>query len=95
MESPKRGGHAHGAGDRKAGEQKKYTKFRKDNRCRFCRDKADGVDYKDVNVLIKLCTNQGKIYSRKRSGNCSRHQRLTTYAVKNARYMALLPYSGK
>ena len=74
--------------------RKKYTKFRKDNRCRFCRDKIDNVDYKEVMTLLKLCTGQGKLYSRKRSGNCAFHQRSAQLAVKRARYMAMLPYVG-
>ncbi|OHB77739.1 MAG: 30S ribosomal protein S18 [Planctomycetes bacterium RBG_16_59_8] len=86
-------GHA-GPGDR-SDDKKKYTKFRKDNRCRFCREKAAGVDYKDIVTLIKMSTNQGKLYSRKRSGNCAKHQRATSDAVKRARYMALLPYAGQ
>lgn len=74
--------------------KKKYTKFRKDNRCRFCRDHVNEVDYKNVNSIIKLCTTQGRLYSRKRSGNCAWHQRSTKLAVKRARFMALLPYVG-
>ena len=74
--------------------KKKYTKFRKDNRCRFCRDKIADVDYKELQVLFKLCTGQGKLYSRKRSGNCAFHQRSSGLAVKRARYMAMLPYVG-
>ena len=74
--------------------KKKYRKFRKDNRCRFCREKVEGIDYKDVNTLLKLCTTQGKLFSRKRSGNCSRHQRQVKDSIKRARYMALVPYIG-
>jgi small subunit ribosomal protein S18 len=74
--------------------KKKYSKFRKDNRCRFCRDKVANVDYKDLPVLFKLCTGQGKLYSRKRSGNCAYHQRSAQIAVKRARYMAMMPYVG-
>ena len=73
-------------------EKRKYTKFRKDNRCRFCRDKTEEVDYKDVNTLFKLTTGRGKMYPRKRSGNCAYHQRSSKKAIKQARYMALLPY---
>jgi len=78
------------AGDGK----KRYRKFRKDNRCRFCREKVGQVDYKDINVLIKLCTTQGKLFSRKRSGNCARHQRSVKHAIKRARFLALIPYIG-
>jgi small subunit ribosomal protein S18 len=74
--------------------RKKYTKFRKDNRCRFCRDKVKDVDYKDVTTLVKLCTGQGKLYSRKRSGNCAYHQRSAQVAIKRARFLALIPYVG-
>ena len=74
--------------------QQKYTKFRKDNRCRFCRDKIKTVDYKEVLALVKLCTSQGKLYSRKRSGNCAFHQRRAQRAVKIARFLALIPYIG-
>lgn len=75
-------------------QRKKYTKFRKDNRCRFCRDGVEKVDYKDIQTLYKLCTGQGKLYSRKRSGNCAYHQRSAQQAVKRARFLALMPYVG-
>ena len=74
--------------------RKKYTKFRKDNRCRFCRDKTGDVDYKQIQMLFKLCTGQGKLYSRKRSGNCAFHQRSSQQAIKRARFMAMIPYMG-
>ncbi len=53
----------------------------------------DVVDYKDIQSLKKLFSSQGRLFSRKRSGNCSRHQRMVKKAVKHARYLALLPYS--
>lgn len=74
--------------------KKKYMKFRKDNRCRFCRDKNHVLDYKEVGTLLKLCTSQGKLYSRKRSGNCAYHQRHAQTAIKRARFLALVPYVG-
>ena len=51
------------------------------------------MDYKDIETLQKLLTNRGKIYSRKRSGNCASCQRKATRAIKRARFMALLPYA--
>jgi small subunit ribosomal protein S18 len=45
-------------------------------------------------TLERLCSQQGKLYSRKRSGNCARHQRQLKAAVKQARYLGLLPYVG-
>ena len=61
--------------------------------CRYCRDKIKYIDYKDVDGLQKLLTQRGKIYSRKRSGNCAGCQRKAQLAVKRARFMALLPYA--
>jgi small subunit ribosomal protein S18 len=60
--------------------------------CRFCRRGDKYIDYKDVDTLQKLLTHRGKIYSRKRSGNCAGCQRKVKKAIKRARFMALLPY---
>ena len=68
--------------------------FGRDSKCRFCRAKATEVDYKDLGNLVKLLTPQGKMLSRKRSGNCARHQRMVKRAIKLSRFMALLPYVG-
>jgi len=80
----------------KAGPSKRKRKafFREQAKCRFCREKVDEVDYKDVPALSKLVTQQGKLFSRKRSGNCARHQRSCKTAIKLARFMALMPYVG-
>ena len=59
-------------------------------KCRFCRSRKKIVDYKDINSLRKLTTLHGKIYSRKRSGNCARHQRQLKIAIKRARYLSLI-----
>jgi len=61
-------------------------------RCRFCVDKVETVDYKDVQRLRKCVTDRGKIIPRRISATCSRHQRQLTMAIKHARYMAMLPY---
>jgi len=73
---------------------KKYSKFSSKNRCRFCREGVNTVDYKNIDVIKRLCTAQGKLFSRKRSGNCAKHQRSVRTAVKRARIMALLPFKG-
>ncbi len=62
--------------------------------CRFCRDKATEIDYKDIGSLQKLVTSQGKHFARKRTGNCASHQRMSRRALKRARFMALLPFVG-
>lgn len=74
--------------------KKKYAKFSTKTRCRFCRESVARIDYKDVDTLKRLCTAQGKLFSRKRSGNCAKHQRAVRNAVKRARVMALLPFKG-
>lgn len=63
-------------------------------KCRFCREKIAEVDYKDVVTLNRLTSAQGKLLTRKRSGNCAKHQRSTALAVKRARFMAMLPFVG-
>jgi small subunit ribosomal protein S18 len=70
-----------------------FAGARDQTQCRFCRGGIKYVDYKDVDTLQKLLTNRGKIYSRKRSGNCAGCQRKAKRAIKRARFMALLPYS--
>ena len=74
--------------------RKKKSRFREQAKCRFCREKVDEIDYKDVPTLGKLTTQQGKLFSRKRSGNCARHQRSVMRAIKRARFLALMPYVG-
>ncbi len=64
-------------------------------KCRFCKDKVETVDYKDVRTLHRLSTPQGKLFSRKRSGTCAAHQRQVKRAAKRARFMALLSYVGR
>lgn len=61
-------------------------------RCRFCRDNVKAVDYKDLDKLQRLMSGEAAIFGKKRSGNCSRHQRMVKTAIKRARFLALLPY---
>ncbi|MBA2133086.1 30S ribosomal protein S18 [Capillibacterium thermochitinicola] len=62
--------------------------------CNFCVDKIEYVDYKDAARLRKFITERGKILPRRISGNCARHQRQLTVAIKRARQIALLPYTS-
>ena len=62
--------------------------------CQYCRDKVEFVDYKDVTTLRKFISERGKIRARRITGVSVQEQRLIARAVKNAREMALLPYSG-
>lgn len=63
--------------------------------CSFCADKSTHIDYKEINKLKKYITERGKILPRRISGNCSKHQRELTIAIKRARQVALLPYSAE
>ena len=62
--------------------------------CLFCHEKVVRVDYKDTGTLRKFISDRGKIRARRVSGNCTRHQRDVATAIKNAREMALLPYTS-
>jgi small subunit ribosomal protein S18 len=62
--------------------------------CLFCQEKVARVDYKDTGTLRKFISDRGKIRARRVSGNCTRHQRDVATAIKNAREMALLPYTS-
>ncbi|MGI6642859.1 MAG: 30S ribosomal protein S18 [Bacillota bacterium] len=61
--------------------------------CAFCVDGIRDVDYKDVPRLRRYITERGKILPRRITGNCARHQRVLTTAIKKARVMALMPYT--
>ena len=61
--------------------------------CQFCADKTKKIDYKDVDTLKKYITERGKILPRRITGNCAKHQRALTVAIKRARHVALMPYT--
>ncbi|MGB9679715.1 MAG: 30S ribosomal protein S18 [Thermoanaerobacteraceae bacterium] len=63
--------------------------------CNFCADKVEQIDYKDIAKLRKYITERGKILPRRITGNCARHQRQLTTAIKRARQIALLPYTAE
>ena len=60
--------------------------------CMFCADKALVIDYKDADKLKKFVSEKGKILPRRITGNCAKHQRALTVAIKRARHIALMPY---
>ncbi len=62
--------------------------------CRYCVDKNHRIDYKDVDNLRYYLTERGKIVPRRISGTCALHQRHIAEAIKNARQIALLPYTA-
>ncbi len=60
--------------------------------CRFCTGHIKTIDYKDVKMLESFVRERGKIISSRSNGNCARHQRAVTEAVKKARFLSLIPY---
>ncbi|VBB07523.1 ribosomal protein s18 [Lucifera butyrica] len=63
--------------------------------CSFCVDKVEAIDYKDIPKLRRYTTERGKILPRRISGNCAKHQRQLTVAIKRARNIALLPFTAE
>ena len=73
---------------------KKRGGIRRKKVCQFCADKAETIDYKDVEKLRKYITDRGKILPKRITGTCAMHQRQVTKAIKRARIVALLPYTA-
>jgi len=63
--------------------------------CSFCVDKVETIDYKDLGKIRRYTTERGKILPRRISGNCAKHQRRVTLAIKRARIVALLPFTAE
>ncbi len=80
--------------DRKPqGGKKQY--FRRKKVCKFCVEKIDNINYKDVKLLGQFVAERGKIVPRRISGVCAVHQRDVTDAIKKARNIALLPFAAE
>jgi small subunit ribosomal protein S18 len=75
--------------------KKPYRKFQRRKFCRFCADKIDFIDYKDIRTLKTFLTERGKIIAGRMTGNCTKHQRELTRAIKKARNIALIPFIEK
>jgi len=98
--SPRGGGGARPAGKPAAGgrggkEAGKRYFFRRRKVCKFCADKIDYVDYKDVKLLSAFVPERGKVLPRRMFGTCAEHQRKLTLAIKRARNIALLPFAAE
>jgi small subunit ribosomal protein S18 len=68
--------------------------FAKPKFCQFCADKTLTIDYKKIDLLRKYITDEGTIRPRRQTGACAKHQRVVANAVKQARQIALLPFTG-
>jgi small subunit ribosomal protein S18 len=83
-------GGKRGRGERGAGGKRGFSRKKI---CRFCADKAVAIDYKDPQTLKYFITDRGKIVPRRISGNCAKHQRKVSLAIKRARMIALMPFT--
>ena len=81
-------------GDKAIVSQKKQY-FRRKKLCRFCVDKVDDINYKDVKLLMAFISERGKIVPRRISGVCTPHQRRLSEAIKQARNIALVPFASQ
>jgi len=80
---------------KKARKSKKKDGFVRRKVCRYCADSTIEIDYKDPKSLRLFVTEIGKMIPRRISGNCAKHQRKLAVAIKRARHIALLPFSGQ
>jgi small subunit ribosomal protein S18 len=87
------GGPGGGRGDKGPGGKKQY--FRRKKVCRFCVEKIDDINYKDVKIIGGFVAERGRIIPRRVSGVCTPHQRRLTDAIKKARNIALLPFAAE
>jgi small subunit ribosomal protein S18 len=93
--SEERGGRGRGkSGDKDKGKDgpRRSGFFRRRRVCKFCAEKIDYINYKDVRLLAPFLPERGKIQPRRISGTCAMHQRKLQTAIKRARQLALVPY---
>ena len=104
------GGERQGSGERQGGGERRPPRsgpggreggpggrkyFRRKKVCKFCTEKIDAINYKDVRLLAQFVAESGKIVPRRLTGVCTPHQRRLSSAIKLARNIALLPFAGR
>lgn len=60
--------------------------------CKFCQEKIEEIDYKDIGRIRRYTTPRGRILPSKQTGTCAKHQRMLAKAIKRARFIGLLPF---
>lgn len=80
-------------GERGGGGGGKRTFYRRRKVCKFCADKINYIDWKDIKLLQQFTPERAKILPRRISGTCAKHQRILQQAIKRARHVALLPFA--
>lgn len=88
-----RGPRADGPGGRGARPRGKFFKGPRKKQCRFCTEENQVIDYKNVAMLRQFLSEKAKIMPRRATGNCAKHQRFLTEALKRARVLALVPFT--
>ncbi len=81
------------SGPRRPGGRRQF--FRRRKVCKFCVEKIDFIDYKDIRLIAPFVAERGKILPRRLTGTCAPHQRALTRAIKQARNIALLPFAAE
>jgi small subunit ribosomal protein S18 len=92
---PQRSGSGPRSGGRPGGREGGRKFFRRKKVCKFCTEKIDNINYKDVRLLSGFVAESGKIVPRRLTGVCTPHQRRLTEAIKQARNIALLPFASR
>lgn len=87
-----RGPRAEASGRSRGREGRRF--FRRRKVCKFCSERIDYIDYKEVKLIVQFITDRGKIMPRRLTGVCSPHQRQLRVAIKRARNIALLPFAA-
>ena len=82
-----------GGGREGGGGGRKY--FRRKKVCKFCVEKIEAINYKDIRLLAQFVAESGRIVPRRLTGVCTPHQRRLSLAIKQARNIALLPFAGR
>ena len=93
MGGPRRPSDRGGPGGAQQGGKKKFF-YRRKRVCKFCVEKIEYIDFKDVKTLQQFIPERGKILPRRISGTCALHQRKLQNAIKRARIVALLPFTA-
>jgi small subunit ribosomal protein S18 len=93
MGGPRRPSERGGPGGAQQGGKKKFF-YRRKRVCKFCVEKIEYIDFKDVKTLQQFIPERGKILPRRISGTCALHQRKLQNAIKRARIVALLPFTA-
>jgi small subunit ribosomal protein S18 len=88
-------GRTSGQGGQQGKDGQRRPMFRRRKVCKFCADKIDDINYKDVKLLMPFVPERAKILPRRISGTCAMHQRKLRTAIMRARQLALIPYTAE